>query len=225
MFTQVSLTALVATLSFTHFTHAFPALPSTPASPYPNSVLYTWSAEPACANTASQTDCTSAITQICANKDLMQDYDVTVGECTAVYWVDPNDSNPTAATCTAAYTQILDAGIGGALGYDDAGNRTGDPLFVVYPKSEGTGNCFKKTGDTSPVVAANIMPNGQTMGQCTSTSRRALDVLERRQASTTTSPNDGSDTDGAEECIIEDGVWSIACSAICLATVLSTSWM
>ncbi len=216
MLTQHALRALAATVSLLHLTNALPGAAPAAVAPYPLSVLYTWSATDAtCKNTASKGDCTTAINQICSNKDLTQDYDVTVGECKAIFMVDPNNSIPSKDTCTAAYTQILTAGIGGSLGYNDAGNRTLDPLYVIYPTSGGNGNCFKKTGDTSPVLAANVMPNGQPLGKCSPPkTSRALSPRE--------TPVD--DREGAKECLIEDVTWGSVCTAACMVEVALTSW-
>lgn len=222
MFSQPSLRALVAAILIVHPTNAVPQ--PAPAIPYPDSVLYTWSGTDAqCANSASKADCTAAAVKVCTNRDLTQDYEATVGECTAIYMVDPNNSVPSLQTCTAAYDQILTAGIGGALGYNDAGTRTGDPLYVLYPESDGTGNCFKKTGDTTPVLAANLMPNGQPLGTCPPSSpkeKRALSLLKGRQT-----PDDNvDDRNGVGECLVEDFLWGGSCSALCLIEAASTSW-
>lgn len=209
MFTQCTLAALAATIFFTQLTNALPQ--AVPALPYPNSDLYTWSATDAsCQTTAAKSDCTSAISQICSpNKHLTQSYQVTVGSCTAIFWVDPNNSVPSVNTCNAAFTQITNAGLGGALGYAGAA-RTADPLYVVYPQSSGTGNCFKKTGDSSPVVAAEMLPNGNSLfqfGNC-GAQKRALNDLESRQAS----QNEG------QNCQV-DSSWGQTCSASCLALI------
>lgn len=223
MLAQKALAALTAAMSLVPLTNALPQAAPAAAPPYPDSVLYTWSAtDAACKNTALKADCTAATNQICANQTLTTDYRVTVGECTAIYMYDRSNSKPSPQTCTAAYTQILTAGIGGALGYSETGNRTADPLYVVYPKTEGNnGNCFKKTGDTSPVLATNIMPNGQPIGTCPTTSKqkRALPILSSRQ-----SPDTSNDSAGVGECFVEDALWGAVCTATCLAEVAATSW-
>jgi len=216
MFTHGTL-ALVATISLTHLINALPQAAPVASVPYPNSDLYTWSAtDVSCKTTASKSDCQSAFSQICSpNKDFTKDYLVTVGQCTAVFWVDPNNSVPTQDICTAAFTQILNAGIGGSLGYNTAGQRTTDPLYVMYPKNSGTGNCFKKGRDTSAVVAANELPNGNSIhqfGNCgTSTQKRAPDALEPRSSSNGVS------------CSVDADKWGQTCSSICLAQVAAPS--
>ena len=142
-----------------------------------------------------------------------------MGDCTAFYWYDAGNTIPKAAECSAAYIKILATSIGGALGYDAAGNRTNDPLYAIYPK-DGNANCFKATGDTSPVLAPDAFPGGGTLPTCpvgTSRRRRALAVLEGR--------DQGGANDGLVECAIEDGVFGSACTVICLATVTTASWL
>ena len=217
MLTQHHLTVVAATLSFVYLTNAIPT--ASPPTPYPDSVLYSWSTEPVCTTTASQTDCTTAYAALCAGLNLGVSANTTVGDCTALYWYDAGNTIPTAAECTAAYQQILATSIGGALGYNAAKNRTNDPLYAIYPK-DGNANCFKVAGDTSPVLAMNTLPNGGTLATCpVSTSRRrALKMLERRNQAE-------DEDDGVIECIIEDGAWGLGCTAVCLATVTATSWM
>ena len=218
MLTQHHLTALGAIIFFTPLIKAIPTV--SPLSPYPNSVLYSWSTQPICTTTASITDCTTAYAALCARENLGVSDNTTVGDCTAFYWFDAGNTIPTPAECTAAYTQILATSIGGALGYNAAKNRTNDPLYAIYPE-DGNANCFKAAGDTSPVLAVNALPNGKTLATCpvsTSRRRRALGVLEGRDQTE-------DEDDGVIECVMEDGVWGIACTAVCMATVTTTSWM
>ena len=214
------LAALAATISLSN---ALPnQIPGTaaPGNLDSDSVLYAWkSNDPSCTNNAKIADCKTATLNICAGTDLTKNNASTVGDCTAVYWFDAGNTIPSEATCAAAYAQILAAGVGGALGYNANRNRTSDPLYVVYPKSKGTGNCFKLVDDDAPVVAADVLPNGKTLGDCPTTSRRALAMLEDRQ----NAPVDPQA--GVKECLVEDFVWGGACSAVCLATVVSTSWL
>ena len=216
MITQRCLIAVAATISLAHRIIASPT--TSPPSPYPDSVLYTWSTEPVCTTTAKHSDCQSAYTALCARADLGVSYNTTVGDCTAFYWYDAGNTIPTTAKCKAAYTQILATSIGGALGYNATKERTNDPLYAIYPK-DGNANCFKATGDTSPVLAPNALPNGETLATCpvsSSRRRRALEVLHGR----TESPNDG-----LGECIIEDGVWGLSCTGLCLVEVTAATWM
>ena len=213
--------SVIAVISIICFTHLIKAVPtSNPPSPYPESVLYSWSTESDCATTAKQSDCTTAFASLCAREDLGVSGNTTVGDCTALYWYDAGNTKPTAAECTAAYTQILTASIGGALGYNASKLRTNDPLYAIYPK-DGNANCFKAAGDTSPVLAMNALPGGGTLPTCpvsTSRRRRAVELVEDQ------GKTNGED-DGVVGCIIEDFAWSAGCSAVCLATVTAASWV
>ena len=75
----------------------------------------------------------------------------------------------------------------------------------------------------SPVLATDALPNGGTLGTCpvsSSRRQRALDVLEGRDQA------ENEDDRVIEiECAIEDGVWGFACSGVCFAVVVTTSWM
>lgn len=250
MLTEYRLTALAATISFAHLIDAIPAasLPagvsasvaSVSSNPDPDSVLYAWSSDPACVSTACATDCQSAYASIC-NSTMLASSDsphqafsanATVGDCTAFYWIDAGAKPSTPAQCAASYTQILAAArqpangcggtIGGALGYNAKGRRTSEPLYAIYP-AEGNANCFKAPGDTSKVLAASVLPNGiSTLQTCpdSTSRRRALNRLEGRDQAA-----DEQQADDNVECAIEDGVWGATCTVLCLATVVSTSWM
>ncbi|KAK4697395.1 hypothetical protein P7C71_g680, partial [Lecanoromycetidae sp. Uapishka_2] len=230
MLTEYRLTALTITISLAHLITALPSgvsagsvVRAAPITPDPNSVLYAWSNDPACASTACAADCMIAAATVCNSTNLNQSYDATENACSAFYY--PGSTPPTPAQCTASFTQIVAAAqqpasgcggtIGGALGYDSNGNRTSDPLYAIYP-ANGNANCFKAPGDTSPVLAPDMLPNSsaaiQTCPDSTSR-RRALDKLQGR----------GNAGDAA--CALEDGVWGFSCTAICLATVVSTSWI
>ena len=212
---------LIAVISIICFTHLIKAIPTAILpSPYPETILYSWSTEPICTTTASISDCTTAFASLCARVDLGVSDNATVGDCTALYWYDTGNTKPTAAECTAAYTQILTASIGGALGYNVSKSRTNDPLYAIYPK-DGNANCLKAAGDTSPVLAMDALPGGGTLPTCpvsTSRRRRALELLEGRNQA------DGED-DGVIECVVEEVGWGLGCTAVCLATVTATSWM
>ena len=219
MLTTDYLTALAASISLFHLINAIPTV-SPLSPPYPDSVLYSWSTESICTTTASLTDCTAAYATLCARANLSISDNTTVGGCTAFYWYDADNTIPTAAQCTAAYTQLLATSIGGALGYNAAEKRTNDPLYAIFPK-DGNANCFKAAGDTSPVLAADALPNGKRLATCpvsSSRRRRAPKVLEGRDQAET-------EDDGVMECIFEDGVWGFACTGVCLAAVAATSWM
>ena len=213
--------SVIAVVSIICFTHLIKAIPTANLpSPYPESILYSWSTESVCTTTARKSDCTTAFASLCAREDLGVSGNTTVGDCTALYWYDTANTKPTAAECTAAYTQILTASIGGALGYNASQVRTNDPLYAIYPK-DGNANCLKAAGDTSPVLAMNALPGGGTLPTCpvsTSRRRRALELLEGR------GQTNGED-DGVFGCAIEDGVWQLGCTAVCLATVTTASWM
>lgn len=225
MLTQHHLTLVAATIFSAHLIKAIPtASPlslylASSLSPHPNPVQYSWSTEPICKTTARKSDCATAYQALCARPDLGVSDNTTVGDCTAFYWYDTGNTIPQAAECRAAYTKILATSIGGALGYDAAGNRTNEPLYAIYPK-DGNANCFKATGDTSPVLAPDALPGGGTLPTCpvgTSRRRRALALLEGRG-------QDGAN-DGSVECVVEDAVWGSACNLVCLATVATTSWL
>ena len=218
MLTQSRLTVVAAAIFFAHLINAIPTAPSLSLVSSP--VLYSWSTDPICKTTATKPDCLTAYAALCAGPNLGVSNNKTVGDCTAFYWFDPGNTIPTATECTAAYEKILAASIGGAWGYDAAKNRTNDPLYAVYPK-DGNANCFKAAGDTSPVLAPNALPGGVTVPTCpasTSRRRRALVALEGRDEA-------GTEDDGVVRCAIEDGVWGVSCTLICLATVTAASWL
>ena len=212
---------VIAVVSIICFTHLIKAIPtSNLPSPYPESVLYSWSTESVCATTAKQSDCTIAFASLCAREDLGVSGNTTEGDCTALYWYDAGNTKPTAAECTAAYTQILTASIGGALGYNASNLRTSDPLYAIYPK-DGNANCLKATGDTSPVLAMNALPGGGTLPTCpvsTGRRRRGLELVDGQGQI-------NGEEDGTEGCVIEDLAWTAGCNAVCLSTVTATSWM
>lgn len=215
MLTQYRLIAMAATILFAHLTTAVPSAPS--LSLFPSPVLHSWSADPACKTTATKADCTTAYEALCARPNLSISDNTTVGDCTAFYWYDEGNTLSTAAECTTAFSQILTTSIGGVSGYNAAKNRTNDPLYAIYPK-DGNANCFKAPGDTSPVLALDALPGGGMLPTCpisSSRRRRALATLEGR---------DGDD-DGTVKCMVEDGVWTVSCTAVCLATVVTTSWL
>ena len=218
MLTQHRLTAIAATITTIFFTHLTNAVPTASSlSLFPSPVLYSWNSDPACKTTATKADCVTAYEALCARPDLSVSDNTTVGDCTAFYWYDKGNTLPTAAECTAAFSRTLTTSIGGVSGYNAAGNRTNDPLYAIYPK-DGNANCFKATGDTSPVLAQDALPGGAMLPTCpisSSRRRRALAKLEGRD----------DDDDGVAKCIIEDGVWTLSCTAVCLATVVTTSWL
>lgn len=212
MLTPNCLTAVAVTIFSIRLINAIPTASSFPLSLSPP-VLYSWSTDPICTTTAKQSDCETAYKALCARTDLTISDNTTVGDCTAFYQYDAGNLAPTAATCIAAYTKILATSIGGAWGYNANQTRTDFPLYAVYPK-DGNGNCFKAAGDTSPVLAVDALPGGGTLPTCPVSSSRRRRELES-----------GDGDDGLVECIVEDGVWGIACTAVCLATVTTTTWM
>lgn len=213
------LTVVAVTMFSIRLINAIPTTSSLSSSLSPP-VLYSWSTDPVCKTTTKQSDCEAAYKALCARTDLTISDNTTVGDCTAFYQYDAGNLVPTAATCTAAYTKILAASIGGAWGYNANQTRTDFPLYAVYPK-DGNGNCFKAAGDTSPVLAVDALPGGGTLPTCpvsTSRRRRALEALKGRDQAE-------NGDDGLVECVIEDGVWGISCTAVCLATVTAATWM
>ena len=219
MLTQRRQMVVAATIFLASHVNTVPTAPS--MSLYSSPVPYSWSTDPACKTTATKADCATAYKALCARPDLSISDNTTVGDCTAFYWYDTGNTLPTAAQCTAAYSQILATSIGGALGYNAAKNRTNDPLYAIYPK-DGNANCFKAEGDTSPVLAPDAFPGGGTLATCpvsSSRRRRALAALQGRDQ------GEDDDDDGAVRCMIEDGLWTASCTVVCLATVVTTSWL
>lgn len=108
------------------------------------------------------------------------------------------------------------------MGYDRRERRTRDPLYVIYPEN-GNGNCFKAPWYTSPPLAIDEFANGKTLSTSPTSSsrRRAEKIVEGRQSS----QENGSYEDGEKACKLEKTVWGYSCSAVCLATVASSSWM
>lgn len=192
------------------------------SSTYTGSILYEWSKHPACASTTTVPDCKEAAALVCASENLTVSSTATVGGCTAWYWYDVRNTVPTRKSCNGAYAHILASGIGGALGYSANGSRTNEPLYAIFPSS-GNGNCFKAPGDRSAPLAAGTFANGHTLSTCPSSTsrRRAAQVFDSQEH---TSGHDAS-KDSQRHCIIEETIWGYSCSATCLATVATTSWM
>ena len=217
------ITALVLTLTLT--THAIPTL-DTRAAP-PTSAVWKWSNDPTqCKTTTCTSDCQSAAQKLCSIPNgLSTTQSVTVGTCTAFYWIDTGNTLPSVSDCNAAFTTITGPAstpgssgdcpgyVGGVLGYDAGGKRTNDPLYMVSP-NEGNGNCFKAPGDTSPVLGKDELPNGQTLGTCpVSSSKRGLKdtALEKR---------DGADV----KCGLESAFVGSPCTTMGLITVTTAGW-
>ena len=194
---------LCTSICLDHFATAIPTAPAPSSSSAP--VFYNWSTSPLCASNTTKPDCTSAVAAVCANQNLTQSIKKTQGGCTAWYWVDAGNTIPTAAECTASYSQVLaSSNAFGAVGYNAAQTRTNDPLYAVYP-SNGNGNCFKAMGDTSPVLPMDALPNGNaSLAECGAKTKRDL---------------------GVAKCFIEDGAWQIFCNGVCMAQVAATSWL
>ena len=223
------LSILVTSLTLTYSAHAIPAAPPLQSSsvnqnvtllpaPAPRikappstaqSVLYTWSDDPACASTTTKASCVAALASICTSGGLDQSMKHAVGGCAVWYWFDAGNTIPTAAECSASYAEILATSNGfGSLGYGADGMRTVEPLYAVYPTG-GNGNCFKAPGDTSPVLAMDKLPDGKTsLKQCGGAMTKR-DLEER----------------GAGVCVIENVGWQAFCNGVCLSTVIATSWL
>lgn len=221
------LMAAVAAFLFPSFIAALPQL-SDATSPNP-SVFYHRSSDPACNSKACVADCRDAAAAVCNSPELelSPTLSVTVNDCTAYYMYEIGNTVPTKESCYAAYTRINDAGakgagpdgcggtVGGALGYDANGNRTNDPLFVLYPK-DGNGNCFKAPGDDSPPKPREELSNGQKLplDSCpNATSRRRRSALQRLESRT-----------NPAECIIGEAAYLAGCSAICIEWVTTAAW-
>lgn len=211
-------TAVAAIIFFAHLIIAIPTASS--LSLYSSPVLYSWSTEPVCRTSARTSDCITAYTALCAGENLKISNVTTVGDCTAFYWYDTGNTISTGVDCTAAYKQIIAASTWGALGYNAAKNRTNDPLYAIYPK-DGNANCFKAPGDTSPVLALDAIPGGRTLPTCplsSSRRRHALETLEGRDLIE-------DESHDVITCYIEDGVWGVSCTMVCLATVTTAAWI
>ena len=215
------ITGFIIVLSAAPFALGLPQV--TDATSNNPTVFTPWSSDPACAApaTACKADCTQAVKQVCNNHDLTTPNIIeTVGECTAWYLYEKDNTVPTPEQCYSAFAYINDAGkpgpdgcggtFGGALGWNKLGARTKDPAFAIFPKS-GNGNCFKKIGDTTPPLPQNTLPDGTTipLDQCpVATSRRrelasSTDLVQRSVAG----------------CIIENGAFQFGCNAVCLTWV------
>ncbi|KAI4224257.1 MAG: hypothetical protein L6R36_004790 [Xanthoria steineri] len=151
--------------------------------------------------------------------NLGEDYIVeTVGVCTATYKYDLGNTLPAFEQCYSAFAYINDAGkpgpdgcggtFGGALGWDNKGNRTRDPIYALYPSS-GSGNCFKQPGQEKDApLPRDMLPDGSKLPieQCPS-------AVSRR------------DIGGTTGCTIASSFYGFSCSAVCLAWVASlTAW-
>ncbi|KAL9595401.1 MAG: hypothetical protein Q9219_006476 [cf. Caloplaca sp. 3 TL-2023] len=222
MTTSTIITCFGILLSTVNFAHGLPQV--TDATSNNPTVFTPWSSHPDCAApaTACKADCTQAVNQLCNNHDLTTPNIIeTVGECTAWYLYEELNTVPTPEQCYSAFAYINDAGkpdpngcggtFGGALGWNKLGTRTKDPAFAIFPKS-GNGNCFKKTGDNSPPLPQDTLPDGSKIpiDQCpVTTSRR------RRQLG---SSGDLSDRDLAG-CVVENWAFQFGCNAVCLTWV------
>ena len=219
MSAQYFLIVLVAMVFVSNTVASAPSTHST--TPSPDSVLYTWSNDPSCQSTATAFDCHTAAAQVCV-KNLRTSTSASVRGCTAWYWYDVNNTVPIRDQCTKAFSSILASGIGGALGYDALERRTKDPIYAVFP-ANGNGNCFKKPEDTSPPLPINEFPNGKILSTCPTSSSKRQDtqLLEDRQSSSA----NGSVKEAQSDCRIEKRIWGYSCSAICLTSVVTTSWV
>ncbi|KAI4269595.1 MAG: hypothetical protein LQ337_007178 [Flavoplaca oasis] len=189
----ITITTLALLLSGASVTLGLPQ--TTNAVSESRAILYPWSNHADCAApaTACKTDCTQAVKNLCqGNLGLGEQVDrnyvaETVGECTVTYIYQIGNTVPTAEQCYNTYAYINDAGkpgpdgcggtFGGALGWDDKGNRTKDPIYAIQPKS-GNQNCFKPPDkpEEKP-LAVDELPDGTRIPmneQCPSAlSRRA----------------------------------------------------
>ncbi|KAL8898970.1 MAG: hypothetical protein Q9192_001816 [Flavoplaca navasiana] len=210
----MTITTLALLLSGASVTLGLPQTPN--AVSESRAILYPWSNHADCAApaTACKTDCTQAVKNLCQkNLGLGEEVDrnyvaETVGECTVTYIYQIGNTVPTAEQCYNTYAYINDAGkpgpdgcggtFGGALGWDDKGERTKDPIYAIQPKS-GNPNCFKPPDkpEEKP-LAVDELPDGTRIPmdeQCPS-------ALSRRQ-------NGG--------CIAGTvGIW-VGCTAVCIA--------
>ena len=219
MFNQYLSTVLVTVVSLSYTVASAPSVYS--ASPSPEPVLYSWSKDPSCRSTATKSGCQTAAAQVCA-ADLRTSTSASVRGCTAWYWYDVNNTVPIGDQCMKAFSSILASGIGGAVGYDALERRTKDPIYAIFP-ANGNGNCFKKLEDNSPPLPTNEFPDGKTLSTCPTSSSKRQDtqLLEDRQSSSA----NGSVEEAQSDCRIEKRIWGYSCSAICLTSVVTTSWV
>ena len=212
--------ALVAVVYFTRFMYLVSA--SSVDRHHQDSSLFTWSDDPVCSSNITKSDCERAAVQVCGSANLALSLNVTVRGCTAWYWYDTNNTVPTLNQCNQAYDQILASSIGGAMGYRTDGRRTNHPLYVIFPEN-GNGNCFKASGDMSPPLATNEFANGQTLSTCQQSTARRRTISEAQDFPS----SDAKITfeDSQKECRIEKRIWGYSCSAVCLTSVATSSWM
>ena len=197
-----SLTALAAALSFANLLHADPIAASSPEP-------WVWaSGSDQCQNRITKSNCEKATARICA-EDLTQLQNATEGDCSALYWYDAKrNTEPTEDECNKEFGGIFN---GGAIGYDEHGNQTGSPLYVVMP-TNGNGNCLKAPNDKSPVLAPDQLPNGQTLDTtCLRSSSR------RKRVAAGQPPLD-------DACSAKLGLQDLACSATCALSVMTTGF-
>ena len=159
-------------------------------------------------------DCKLAAEALCAIDPGTELQTQTVGECTATFVWEIGNNVPTLEQCTSAFTYINDAGkpgdkgcggtFGGALGWDENGKRTRDPIYAIQPKT-GNPNCFMPPGkheDGTRPLDRDELPDGTKLPgigeSCpVSISRRKLN--------------------GDVACIFGGIGTGIGCTAVCLA--------
>ena len=228
MFNHNVTMALVAIFTFTYgFYTGSRILERDLASTRDTPPMWTWAHDSVnCKNSACLSDCQAATAQVCAIPNLSTSQSVTIGDCTAFYWYDEGNNLPTAAQCNAVFNQITgpasQAGaptdcpgyVGGALGYDASKKRTNDPVYLVSPK-EGNGNCLKAPGDTSPVLAADELPNRKTLSTCPASSS-----WKKRGLMAASSQLEERGT----KCVMEDIFVGGGCSSTCILSVTAAGW-
>ncbi|KAL8866250.1 MAG: hypothetical protein Q9174_006411 [Haloplaca sp. 1 TL-2023] len=159
MIASTTISTLALFLSTASLTVGLPQTPNAVSGgPAP---IYPWSSHSDCAAppTACKQHCTDAVDKICrqplglTGDDTQRNYLVeTVGECTVSYVYEIGNTLPDFETCYNTFALINDKGtfadanncggvFGGALGNDELGNRTTDPVYTIQPK-DGNSNCF-----------------------------------------------------------------------------------
>ncbi|KAI9696219.1 MAG: hypothetical protein M1836_005772 [Candelina mexicana] len=222
-------------------------LPSLAAAADP--VLVPWSKDPKqCFPTyACATDCAAAYKTLCAqvtaNKKPRDDHlkldaqRVVSKSCLAYYHLGSTSGKShtpfaNAAACEAAFAKIVSDTFvndpkndpqkcgrpAGAMGYDATGARTATPLFAIMP-ANGNPNCFRKAGDTSPIPSQSQLPDGTEFKTCQRSTSKRTDLAVRDEPI--------QDVPGLSilKCAAEDVVTLTACSATCVMTVMTTSWL
>lgn len=244
MFTKYSIISLLAA-----FSSLLPCL-ATAAAAAGSPILVPWSTDPKqCFPTYTcAADCREAYKTLCAQVTAhdkpkadplkLDAQRVVVKSCLAYYHLGSNSGTSnkpfgSATACEAAFGEIITETFvddpkndpmrcgrpAGAVGYDANGNRTATPLYALMP-SNGNPNCFKQAGDTSPIPDIEKLRDGSMLKTCPRSTSKRTD-LAVRQTPASEAPSGSS----LIKCGTEDLLTLTGCTATCIVTVLSTSWL